>query len=377
MKFTAGKTAKGSLARLGTLETPHGMVQTPVFMPVGTAGIVKTLAPWEMEELGAEIILGNTYHLHVRPGEKLIEELGGLHKWSSWSKPILTDSGGYQAFSLGKTRAKMAKTSDTGVRFFSHIDGAKLEFTPESVIDIQRSLGSDIVMVLDDCAPHSATDKRLFQAVKRTGEWAKKSSDYWSGLPNTGAGLFGIVQGGANVELRQQSLRDIQALPFDGIAVGGVSVGEGKAAMTAAVDAIAADLDTNRPHYLMGVGEPDDLVRMIHRGIDMFDCVLATRLARHGAFWLTDFSRLDLRNSAMKYDAQPLDPNCSCRICQQFSRSYLRHLFVSGETFAGRALSYHNLFFLLGLVAQIRSAIADDTFTTKFAPWLNVSPASD
>ena len=287
MDFKVTGVAEDSLARTGTLKTPHGEVQTPVFMPVATSGAVKTLSTTEVKELGGEIILGNTYHLHLRPGENLIEAEGGLQKWMNWEGPILTDSGGYQAFSLGATRSKQAKTTDEGVRFFSHLDGNKLFFTPESAIDIQLKIGSDIVMVLDDCAPYPATDKRLRLAVKRTGEWAKRSTDHWKNLEVGERGVFGIVQGGLSEELRKQSLKDIQELPFDGVAVGGVSVGEGKENMLSAVDFISEDLDKSRPHYLMGVGEPEDLIRMIHRGFDMFDCVLPTRLARHGAFWTT------------------------------------------------------------------------------------------
>jgi len=365
MKFDITNTAKGSLARIGKLETPHGDIETPVFMPVATSGAVKTLAPWELKELGSQIILGNTYHLHIRPGENLINEFGGIHEWMNWDAPVLTDSGGYQAFSLGATKGKLAKISEDDVRFCSHIDGAKLIFTPEKVIDIQNKLNSDIVMVLDDCAPYPATDKRLFKAVKRTGEWAKKSIDYWQkeGIGESGKGLFGIIQGGMNEELRKQSAKDINDLPFDGIAIGGVSVGEGKENMDKAVDYVKNDLDPKRPHYLMGVGEPDDLIRMVHKGIDMFDCVLATRLARHGAFWTKDFKRLDIRKSAMASDKKPLDENCNCKTCQNFSRAYLRHLLLQKESLAMRALSYHNLSILFTLMEEIKGHINAGDFT--------------
>lgn len=372
MTFKVTAEAPDSRARRGVLTTPHGKIETPVFMPVATAGAIKTLAPWEMEQLGAEIILGNTYHLHLRPGEKVIANGGGLHLWMNWPHPILTDSGGYQAFSLGKTRAQKAKTTDESVRFYSHLDGAKLTFTPENVIDIQADLGSDIVMVLDDCAPYPATEKRLRAAVKRTGEWAKRSTDYWQkrGLAKEGRALFGIVQGGMNQQLRQESLKSIQDLPFDGIAIGGVSVGEGKANMTEAVDYIASELDPTRPHYLMGVGEPDDLIRMVHRGIDMFDCVLATRLARHGSFWTKDFKRLTIRNSSFISDQKPLDPVCNCQTCQNFSRSYLRHLLMTGETLGLRLLSIHNLAILLELMREIRAHITDGTFAKHYRRYL-------
>lgn len=374
MKFTVHKSLPDSLARLGTLETPHGVIQTPVFMPVGTQGIVKTLAPWELDELGTEIILGNTYHLHLRPGDKLIKKMGGLHKWIHWSKPILTDSGGYQAYSLGVTRGQTAKTTDDGVRFASHVDGKKLFFTPENVLDIQANLGNDIAMVLDDCPPIEATAERSKDAIDRTARWAERSVDYWNKkkMGKDGRALFGIVQGGLFEEHRQESLAAIQALPFDGIAVGGVAIAsEGKDKINKAVEFVAKDLDKTRPHYLMGVGEPEDLIRMIHLGIDMFDCVIPTRLARHGSFWVKDgYQRLTITASRFQADSAPLDPDCRCRICQTFSRSYLRHLYMTNETFALRALSYHNLFFILELIKEIRVAISDGSFTKKYRQFI-------
>lgn len=370
MKFTVQHSGKNSRARVGNLTTPHGEIQTPVFMPVATAGAVKTLSPEEVKSLGAEIILGNTYHLHLRPGEELIAKEGGLQKWMNWPGPILTDSGGYQAFSLGATRSRSAKTTDEGVRFFSHLDGQKLFFTPESAIDIQLKIGSDIVMVLDDCAPFPATDKRLRAAVKRTDEWATRSVDHWKKMKVGEKGLFGIIQGGLDKNLRQQSMKDIQDLPFDGIAIGGVSVGEGKQNMLAAVDFIAPDLDPTRPHYLMGVGEPVDLIRMIHRGIDMFDCVLPTRLARHGAFWTTDYKRENIRRAKYAQQSEPLDEKCACPICLVYSASYLRHLIMINETLGMRLLSIHNLWIVFELIRQIRQSIADDSFAKRFKDYL-------
>lgn len=374
MTFKLHHKLSSSFARTGAITTPHGEIQTPVFMPVGTQGIVKTLAPWEMEELGTEIILGNTYHLHVRPGENLIKAMDGLHKWSRWSKPILTDSGGYQAYSLGETRGKAAKTTDEGVEFLSHLDGRKLKFTPESVLDIQKELGSDIAMVLDDCPPIEASKERVTAAIKRTTDWAKLSIEYWQKerIGGKGSALFGIVQGGLHKSLRQQSLKEIQALPFDGIAVGGVAIeSEGKDLMNQAVDAVAKDLDPTRPHYLMGVGEPDDLIRMVDKGIDMFDCVIPTRYARHGSFWLTkNFQRVSLSMTKFTADKGPLDPYCQCRICQTFSRSYLRHLFMSKEMFVLRALSYHNLHLILNLMREIRQSINDGNFRKRFRDYL-------
>lgn len=392
MKFNVTKTLPDSLARTGVLELPHGRVQTPVFMPVGTQGAVKTLAPWEVEELGAEIILGNTYHLHLRPGDALIADQGGLNKWSRWDKPILTDSGGYQAYSLGETRHKSAKTTDDGVTFWSHIDGQKLHFTPESVLDIQANLGSDISMVLDDCPPIEATITRSREAINRTARWAERSINYWHdrkmARPQTtkrsdgergnppadgvGRAIFGIIQGGLFEEHRLESLNAIQSRPFDGIAVGGVAIAsEGKEKINKAVEFVARDLDKSRPHYLMGVGEPEDLIRMVHMGMDMFDCVIPTRFARHGSFWLTDsFQRLSIELSEFATDGGPLDPNCSCRICQTFSRSYLRHLYVSKEMFAMRALSYHNLHLVLQLMNTIRSSILAGNFTQIYGRYL-------
>ncbi|MEK7171135.1 MAG: tRNA guanosine(34) transglycosylase Tgt [Patescibacteria group bacterium] len=389
MIFSVKHSAKNSRARTGLLSTPYGDVQTPVFMPVATSGAVKTLSPEEVKSLGAEIILGNTYHLHLRPGEELIAAEGGLQKWMNWPGPILTDSGGYQAFSLGATRSQQAKTTDEGVRFFSHLDGQKLFFTPESAIDIQLKIGSDIVMVLDDCAPYPATERRLSLAVKRTGEWATRSITHWQkhlhpnqkdrplpvestgrGLSLTEKGLFGIIQGGMDKELRRQSMKDIQDLPFDGIAIGGVSVGEGKENMLSAVDFIASDLDPTRPHYLMGVGEPVDLIRMIDRGIDMFDCVLPTRLARHGAFWTTDFRRENIRRAKFTQQSERLDDKCDCPTCRVYSASYLRHLIMINETLGMRLLSIHNLWIIFELIRQIRLSIEDDSFTTRFKDYL-------
>jgi queuine tRNA-ribosyltransferase len=375
MHFKVHKSQEGSLARTGTLTTPHGEINTPVFMPVGTQGIVKTLAPWEVEEIGAEIILANTYHLHLRPGEKLIKKLGGLHQWSKWPGPILTDSGGYQAYSLGETRGQTAKTTDEGVKFSSHLDGTQLFFTPENVLDIQADIDSDIAMVLDDCPPIEATKERVAAAVERTGEWAKKSITHWQekGMGQKGRAIFGIIQGGLHQNLRLKSMEQIQSLPFDGVAVGGVAIeSEGKDLMNQAVDTVAAHLDNTRPHYLMGVGEPVDLIRMIHRGMDMFDCVIPTRYARHGSFWVKqDFKRLSITNAEYTEDDQPLDPDCSCKICQTFSRSYLRHLYMSNETFALRALSYHNLYLLTNLIKDIRESIDKGEFVKKYQSFLD------
>lgn len=342
-------------------------------MPIATAGAVKTLAPWELRDLGAKIILGNSYHLHLRPGEDLIANQGGLASWSSWNGPTLTDSGGYQAYSLSCSTKALAKISDEGVRFRSHLDGRMLFFGSELVLRIQAKLNSDIAMVLDDCPPIEATLSRVETAVKRTTVWAKQSVKYWrdQGMGERGRGLFGIIQGGLLADLRRRSLEEIQALPFDGLAIGGVAIAsEGKEKINRAVDLIADNLDPDRPHYLMGVGEPADLIRMIGRGMDMFDCVLPTRLARHGAFWNLDWQRLNLRRREFQNDPQPLDQRCSCRVCQTFSRAYLRHLYMSGETLAGRAVSYHNLAIIFCLIKEIRDSITAQTFRERFRSFL-------
>jgi len=369
MKFSLVAVDTKTRARVGELITPHGLIDTPAFMPVATAGAVKTLAPWEVRELGTQIILGNTYHLHLRPGEEQIAKLGGYSQWTKWNGPVLTDSGGYQAYSLGATRAKSAKTTNDGVRFYSHHDGSRHEFTPEKVIDIQHQLGSDIIMPLDDCPPIEASKKRVESAVIRTREWAERSVEHWAKhkYEANGSALFGIVQGGLFEDLRQQSLKDIQALPFDGIAVGGVAIAsEGKEKINKAVEYVAADLDKMRPHYLMGVGYLDDIVRMVAQGFDMFDCVLPTRLARHGVFWTTDLGQHNLMHAKFRTDAAPLDPECGCRVCQTFTREYLRHLYSIGETLAGRALSYHNLSVTLRLMERIRASIKQGSFGEEF-----------
>lgn len=375
MNFQVTATQSGSLARTGVLETPNGSIKTPTFMPVGTSGAVKTLSAEEVKSLGAEIILGNTYHLHIRPGEKVIEKFGGLSKWSNWNKPILTDSGGYQAYSLGRAKNKLSKITEEGVKFRSHIDGKLLFFSPENVLDIQRSLDSDIAMVIDDCPPIEATEKRVRQAVYRTTDWAKRSIEYWQQqkMGEQGRALFGIIQGGLFKELREQSAREIQELPFDGIAVGGVAIAsEGKEKINKAVDYIAHLLDKSRPHYLMGVGEPADLIRMVDKGMDMFDCVLPTRLARHGSFWTTeDYQLKTISHAAYTEDSAPLDQNCQCPTCQKYTRSYLRHLFMVNESLAMRALSIHNLSVLLELMKRIRASIENDTFKAEFSDYVS------
>lgn len=366
MNFKILHKSKKSNARIGELETAHGKITTPVFMPVGTLGAVKTLTPDELKEIGAEIILGNTYHLYLRPGDKFIKKAKGLHKFIGWDRPILTDSGGYQVFSLGESKAKLAKIINDGVEFQSHIDGSKHFFTPEKVIDIQRNLGSDIMMVLDVCTEFPATHKRAQKTMEITHRWAKRAIDYWTHLkakklkPNL---LFGIVQGGTYKDLRKESTKYISSLNFDGIAVGGVSVGEGKKHMYDAMRWTGPNLPENKPHYIMGIGEPEDIVEAVKNGFDMFDCVLPTRLARHGVVWVnkkSKFEKLDLRKSKYKEDLKSLDKDCLCYTCRKgFSRAYLSHLIREHEILGARLLTIHNIHFLINLVKKLRSEIAN------------------
>jgi len=376
MKFLLGKTANGSSARLGQLDLPHGKVETPVFMPVATRGAVKTLAPWELKEAGAQLVLSNTYHLHIRPGEKLIKDRGGISQWMSWSGPTLTDSGGYQAYSLAR-EINLAKTTDKGVKFSSYLDGRSIFFTPQEALRIQLDIGSDIAMILDDCPAYPAKLGRLEESVQRTASWAKQSIDYWYSQEklSRSRGIFGIVQGGTDAQLRLRSLADIQNLPFDGIAIGGLPLGgmeakQSKQETGAVIDLLENELDKQRPHYLMGVGDPVDLIRYIHRGIDMFDCVLPTRLGRHGGWWTKDLARWNIRRQEFSSDSRPLDEKCSCPACRNFSRSYIRHLFIIQEPLAARLLTGHNLRFIFDLLKDIREAIEAGEFVKRYQYWL-------
>ncbi|EKD55922.1 MAG: hypothetical protein ACD_58C00342G0001 [uncultured bacterium] len=444
MSFNISKQSTKSKARLGVLETPHGKINTPVFMPVGTLGSVKSVSPDELKDLGSEIILGNTYHLYLRPNDKFInKEFGGLHNFIKWDKPILTDSGGYQVFSLGENyenfksrisndkqvlnskfkfeifnqtqnskfknkftiknlKSNLVKILDDGVEFKSHIDGSKHFFTPEGVIDIQRNLGSDIMMVLDVCTEFPATRQRALETMNLTHKWAKKAADYWEKLQitnyklsldrlETPAGqinhkskivnhkslLFGIVQGSTYKDLRQESAKYISGLPFDGIAVGGVSVGEGKKHMYDVMKWVGPLLPKDKPHYLMGIGEPEDIVEAIKNGFDMFDCVLPTRLGRHGVVWTGKtknlkfktknygkfFTKLDLRKATYRADKWPIEEGCQCYACKNgFSRAYLGHLIKEKEILGIRLTSMHNIHFIITLVKEIRQQIKDGKF---------------
>ncbi len=337
-------------ARLGRIDTPHGAVRTPAFMPVGTVGSVKTLTPRDLEELGAEIILANAYHLYLRPGHAVVAELGGLHRFTAWSRPMLTDSGGFQIFSLkGLTRV-----SDDGVTFQSHLDGSPHFLSPETAIAIQEALGADIIMAFDECLPYPSEREATRRSLDRSLGWARRCLD---ARRRPDQALFGIVQGGFFSDLRARAVRSLTAMEFDGFALGGLSVGETKDMMLGVVDQVTPLLPADRPRYLMGVGLPEDLVECVSRGIDLFDCVMPTRHARTG--WLhTSFGRVVIKNAQYARDPDPLDPTCRCYTCRNFSRAYLRHLFMAQEILALRLNTLHNLHYYLDLMQQMRVAIA-------------------
>lgn len=339
---------------MGEFTTPHGVIRTPVFMPVGTQATVKTLAPYEVEELGAEIILANTYHLYMRPGEELVKRAGGLHKFMDWKRPILTDSGGFQVFSL----SRLNKITDDGVEFNSHLDGSRHFFTPEKSIDIQNALGADIIMAFDECSAPDCDKNYAERALNRTLNWLERCYVHHK---NDEQMLFPIVQGNMFEDLRKKSLKE--SIPFArvGIAIGGLSVGEPKHVMYEMLDALRPDLPVNMPRYLMGVGSPDCLAEGVLRGIDMFDCVLPTRTARNGLAF-THAGKLTVRNGKYKDDFTPLDPECDCYACTHFTRAYLRHLINAGEVLGARLISYHNLYYLRKLMERIQNAILNDRF---------------
>ncbi len=341
-------------ARLGSLTTPHGTIETPIFMPVGTQATVKAMTPEELTEAGARIILANTYHLYIRPGHELVARLGGLHRFMHWDGPILTDSGGFQVFSLGELR----KISEEGVRFQSHLDGSYHFISPESSIAIQEALGGDIIMCFDDCPPSDADYAYVRRSMEMTSRWAARCKDV-HGRPDQA--LFGIVQGGMFLDLRERSIAEICGLGFDGYALGGLSVGEEKAQMYEVIGHCAPLLPAEKPRYVMGIGTPEDLVEGIHAGVDMFDCVMPTRNARNGMLF-TSFGRTNIKGAAYAEDTLPVDPECGCYVCRNYSRAYLRHLFRAGEILASRLNTWHNLHYYLSLMAGARKAIAADRF---------------
>lgn len=352
MRFNVIKRTKDGRARLGLLETPHGTIETPVFMPVGTQATVKTMTPEELKDIGARIILSNTYHLYLRPGHKVVEEAGGLHKFMHWDGSILTDSGGYQVFSLGELR----EIREEGVTFRSHIDGSLHFIGPETSIEIQNALGADIIMAFDECIPYPANYEYVKNSVERTTRWAQRCQ---KAHKNPNQTLFGIVQGGLYRDLRVKSAKDLTSMDFKGYAVGGLSVGESKEEMYKVLDYTVPILPEEKPRYLMGVGSPDAIFEGVMRGIDMFDCVLPTRIARNGTIF-TKNGKLVIRNAAYARDYSPPDPKCDCYVCRNYTRAYIRHLINAKEVLGIRLTTIHNLYFLLNLMKEIRKAIEGD-----------------
>lgn len=354
-KFKLLQTDTGTNARLGQLRTAHGLVNTPIFMPVGTKATVKTCSPRDLVDLGAEIILGNTYHLYLRPGHNVIRQAGGLHKFMAWKKPILTDSGGFQVFSLGASRT----ITEEGVEFKSEIDGQKHMITPERSIEIQNALGADVIMIFDECPAHTTDRAYIENSMQMTLRWAERCR---RAHQNSNQLLFGIVQGGFFADLRRSSVEGTVALDFPGYAIGGLSVGERKDLMYETLAATAPLLPEDKPRYLMGVGTPEDLVYGVSCGIDMFDCVMPTRNARNGSLFTTT-GGIKIRNAQYKTDFTPLDPSCICYTCQHFTRAYMRHLHLENEILGHRLKTIHNLHFYLSLMRGIRLAITNGSFT--------------
>ena len=341
-------------ARRGVVHTPHGDIQTPIFMPVGTQATVKATTPRELKEVGAQIILSNTYHLHLRPGEELVREAGGLHRFMSWDRPILTDSGGFQVFSL----ASLRKIKEEGVHFRSHLDGSRMFIGPETSMAIQEALGSDIAMAFDVCSPYPCDHKTAKEAMERTHRWAQRCK---AAHTREDQAVFGIVQGAFYADLRIESAKVLADMDFPGYGIGGLSVGEPKPVMYEMLDEMMPYMPEHKPRYLMGVGSPDCLVEGVYRGVDMFDCVLATRVARNGTCFSHD-GRVIVRDSRCAEDFSPIDPDCDCYVCRNYSRAYIRHLFKAGEVLGPRLASYHNLYFLLKLMEGARKAIEEDRF---------------
>ena len=351
--------ARNNNSRAGVLHTPDGSINTPVFMPVGTLATVKGMTTGEIKELGAEIILGNTYHLHLRPGDSVIRKMGGLQKFMNWDRPILTDSGGFQIFSL----AKLLNLNEEGVIIRSHIDGSKIKLTPEISIAIQQNLGSTIMMCLDECLELPSSRQEVERSAGLTAKWARRSKE--ASLNESDVfkeqALFGIIQGGHELDLREQSMHQIVEIGFDGYAVGGLSVGEAKEEMYNVAHHITPKMPAEKPRYLMGVGDPADLLEGIEAGIDMFDCVMPTRNARNGMLF-TSHGKISIKQSRFRQDPEPLDAECECPTCKNYSRAYLQHLYKSGEILGVRLNTYHNLFFFISLVKQARKAIIEKRY---------------
>ncbi|WP_118135145.1 tRNA guanosine(34) transglycosylase Tgt [Oceanicella sp. SM1341] len=351
-RFTISAT--DGAARTGTVHTPRGDIRTPAFMPVGTAATVKAMLPGSVRATGADILLGNTYHLMLRPGAERVARLGGLHRFMNWERPILTDSGGFQVMSL----AGLRKLTEEGVRFKSHVDGSVHHLSPESSMEIQRLLGSDIVMCFDECTPHPATEPVAAESMRLSMRWAQRSRDAFGDRP--GHALFGIQQGSVFRDLREESAEKLRAIGFEGYAIGGLAVGEGQEAMFGVLDYAPGMLPADRPRYLMGVGKPDDIVGAVQRGVDMFDCVLPSRSGRTGQA-LTRFGAVNIKNARHLDDPRPLDPECSCPACSHYSRAYLHHVFKAGEIISSMLLTWHNLHYYQELMQGLRDAVAAGT----------------
>ncbi|HUG01165.1 MAG TPA: tRNA guanosine(34) transglycosylase Tgt [Longimicrobiales bacterium] len=371
------RLAADGAARTGVLELARGAVRTPAFIPVGTQAAVKTLAPEEVRAVGADIVLANAYHLYLRPGHELVGAAGGLHEFMHWDGPILTDSGGFQVFSL----AALARVEDEGVTFRSHLDGSSHRFTPESVMDIQRALGADIVMAFDECPPGRVERSRAREALERTLTWLERSAGRFAETdgagPNPAQALFPIVQGGAYTELRREAARRTLALgPWRGIAIGGLSVGEPKHVMWEVLESLEPELPGDVPRYLMGVGYPDDMLEAIARGMDLFDCVAPTRNGRRGTAWVEDEGQVNLRAARFRADPGPLDAACDCYTCGRYSRAYLRHLIVAEEWLGMRLVSIHNLRFLVRLTERARERIAAGDFEAWSGAWVDTFRAA-
>lgn len=369
MSFSFSITAHAGAARAGVFTTPHGIVETPVFMPVGTLATVKSLDPDELEAMGVQMLLANAYHLSQRPGDELVRELGGLHRFMQWPRPILTDSGGFQVFSLESLRT----VREEGVEFRSHHDGSRLHFTPESVMRIERNLGADVIMQFDHVIPGQSDAPTARDASERSLRWLKRCLDEFERLGREGypeQALFPIVQGGIHAELRREAARAIAGMhDWAGFGIGGLSVGEPKPQMYEMLDVVDDALPRDRPRYLMGVGFPEDLVEGVRRGVDLFDCVAPTRMGRNGTVFTTE-GRLNVKRADLRADPRPLDPECGCPTCRRFSRAYLRHLYVADEMLGMRLLSLHNVHFLVALMRSARAAILDGTFDGWSRDWL-------